>query len=453
MGQRRSFRIKQGLDLPITGECQQVIEDARPVTQVAVIGTDFHDLRPTMTVEEGDDVRLGQLLFEDKRRPGIRFTAPAGGKVVAINRGAKRRLLSVVIEVADSEEAETFDVGGKRPEDLDADTVRKALVDSGLWTGLRIRPYSKVPLPEQTAHSIFVTAIDTNPLAANPAVVLDGRNDAFATGLAALAKLTDGEVHLCTEPGASIHDGAGRGDVSVAEFAGPHPAGLPGTHIHLIDPVGQQKTVFFINYQDVLAMGELFLTGKVDPTRVIALGGPQVRNPRLLRTRLGADLTQLLAEEIDGDDNRVISGSVLSGRTAAGELAFLGRWHLQVSVLAEGREREFLGWQSPGVDKFSIKNIFLSKLMPAKRFPFTTSTNGSPRAIVPVGSYEAVMPLDIIPVSLMKSLIMGHAEVALQLGCLELDEEDLSLCTFVCPGKTDYGPLLRSSLAVIEKEF
>ena len=158
MGQRRSFRIKQGLDLPITGECAQVIENGRPVTQVAVVGTDFHELRPTMAVEEGADVRLGQLLFEDKRRPGIRFTAPAGGKVVAINRGAKRRLLSVVIEIAANEEAETFDVGGKRPEDLDADTVRKALVDSGLWTGLRVRPHSKVPLPEQTAHSIFVTA-------------------------------------------------------------------------------------------------------------------------------------------------------------------------------------------------------------------------------------------------------------------------------------------------------
>ena len=453
MGQRRSFRIKQGLDLPITGECQQVIEDACPVTQVAVVGTDYHDLRPTMAVEEGDDVCIGQLLFEDKRRSGIRFTSPAGGKVVAIHRGSKRRLLSVVIDVASSEESEAFEVGGKRPEDLDADTVRKALVESGLWTGLRTRPYSKVPLPDQVAHSIFVTAIDTNPLAADPAVVLAGQEDAFNTGLAALAKLTDGEVHLCTEPGATIPDGAGRADTSVADFAGPHPAGLPGTHIHFIDPVGQQKSVFFINYQDVLAIGGLFLTGKIDSTRVVALGGPPVKNPRLLRTRIGANLSQLMVDETDGDDLRVISGSVLSGRTAADELNYLGRWHLQVSVLSEGREREFLGWQSPGLDKFSIKNIFLSKLTPGKRFAFTTSTNGSPRAIVPVGSYEAVMPLDIIPVSLMKSLVTGDAEVALELGCLELDEEDLSLCTFVCPGKTDYGPLLRSNLEIIEKEF
>lgn len=453
MGERRSFRIKQGLDLPITGDCQQVIEDARPVTQVAVLGTDFHDLRPTMAVEEGADVRLGQLLFEDKRRPGIRFTAPAAGKVVAVNRGAKRRLLSVVIEVASNEEAETFDVGGKRPEDLDGDTIRKALVESGLWTGLRSRPYSKVPLPEQRPHSIFVTAIDTNPLAADPAVVLAGRDEAFTTGLAALAKLTDGELHLCKEPGAAIADGAGRLDASVAEFAGPHPAGLAGTHIHFIDPVGLQKDVFWINYQDVLAIGELFLTGKVDPTRVISIAGPQVRRPRLLRTRLGASIDQLLVDEIDGDDNRVISGSVLSGRTAAGELAFLGRWHLQVSVLAEGRERELLGWQSPGLDKFSVKGVFLSKLIPGKRFAMHTNTNGSPRAMVPVGAYEAVMPLDVIPVSLLKSLITGDAETAIQLGALELDEEDLSLCTFVCPGKTEYGPLLRSNLELIEKEF
>ena len=453
MGERRSFRIKQGLDLPITGDCQQVIEDARPVTQVAVVGPDYHDLRPTMAVDEGADVRLGQLLFEDKRRPGVRITAPAGGKVVAVNRGAKRRLLSVVIEVADNEEAEIFDVGGKRPEDLDGDTIRKALIDSGLWTGLRSRPYSKVPLPEQRPHSIFVTAIDTNPLAADPAVVLAGRDEAFITGLAALAKLTDGELHLCKEPGAAIADGAGRINVSVAEFAGPHPAGLAGTHIHFIDPVGLQKDVFWINYQDVLAIGELFLTGKVDPTRVIALAGPQVRRPRLVRTRLGASIDQLVADEADGDDNRVISGSVLAGRIAAGELAFLGRWHLQVGVLAEGREREFLGWQAPGLDKFSVKNVFLSKLMPGKRFAMTTNVNGSPRAMVPVGSFEAVMPLDVIPVSLLKSLITSDSESAIQLGCLELDEEDLSLCTFVCPGKTEYGPLLRSNLELIEKEF
>ena len=228
MGERRSFTIKKGLDLPINGDCQQVIEDARPVGRVALVGPDFHGLRPTMTVQEGDTVRLGQLLFEDKRRPGVRFTSPGGGKVVGVHRGEKRRLLSVEIELDDSAGEETFDVGGKRPADLSREQVRDALIQSGLWTGLRQRPFSKVPLPDTEPHSIFVTAMDTNPLAADPAIVLVGRDEAFKTGVDALTRLTDGTVYVCKAPGSSIPEPSGTGDVTIAEFAGPHPAGLAG---------------------------------------------------------------------------------------------------------------------------------------------------------------------------------------------------------------------------------
>ena len=452
MAEKRSFTVRKGLDLPITGECRQVVEDAPAPTRVALVGLDYHDLRPTMAVQEGDGVRAGQLLFEDKRRPGLRFNSPGAGKVVGVHRGDKRRLLSVIVELDDRVGEETFDVGGRRPEDLSPEQVRGALVQSGLWTGLRQRPYSKVPLPDARPHSIFVTAIDTNPLCADPAVALAGREDAFRTGLAALGRLGAGEIYLCKAPGAAIpEDGA---DVTVAEFSGPHPAGLAGTHIHFLDGAGLQKQVFWINYQDVAAMGDLFLTGRINHERVVALGGPVVERPRLLRTRVGACLSEIVEGELtSAGETRVVSGSVLSGRQASGHLDFLGRWHLQVSALRENRERELLGWQSPGADRFSVKRVFASAMLPRRRFAFDTSTNGSPRAMVPVGSYEAVMPLDILPTFLLRALITGDAERAVELGALELDEEDLGLCTFVCPGKTEYGPLLRQNLELIERDF
>ena len=452
MAENRSFTLRKGLDLPITGECRQVVEDAPAPARVALVGLDYHDLRPTMAVQEGDRVRAGQLLFEDKRRPGLRFTSPAAGRVAGVHRGDKRRLLSVIVELDDRVGEETFDVGGRRPEDLSPDQVRGALVQSGLWTGLRQRPYSKVPLPGTQPHSIFVTAIDTNPLCADPAVALAGREDAFRAGLAALGRLGAGEIYLCKAPGAAIPaDGA---DVTVAEFSGPHPAGLAGTHIHFLDGAGLQKQVFWINYQDVAAVGDLFLTGRINHERVVALGGPLVERPRLLRTRMGACLGDLVAGELtSGVEARVVSGSLLAGRQASGPLDFLGRWHLQVSAVRENRARELLGWQSPGADKFSVKRVFASAMLPRRRFAFDTSTNGSPRAMVPVGSYEAVMPLDILPTFLLRALITGDAERAVELGALELDEEDLGLCTFVCPGKTEYGPLLRQNLELIERDF
>ena len=384
--------IKKGLDLPIAGAPEQVIEDGPAIGQVAVLGPDSIDLRPTMAVSEGDSVKKGQLLFEDKRTPGVRYTSPTSGKVTGVHRGAKRTLLSVVIEVAGDEEERFEQHTRTAPDQLSRQQVRETLVASGLWPALRTRPYSRVPVPDSAPHSIFVTAMDTNPLAADPQVVLRGHEDDFAMGLTILGKLTDGPVYVCKAPGASISaDGA-----QVVEFAGPHPAGLPGTHIHFLDPVGAAKTVWYIGYQDVVACGKLFATGSLWTERVVALGGPQVEQPRLLRTRQGACLSELTAGQLKPGENRVIAGSVLAGRVASDPLDFLGRYHAQVSVLVEGREREFLGWQKPGVDKFSIKNVFASKLLPSQLFDFTTSTEGSDRAMVPIGSYEQVMPLDIL---------------------------------------------------------
>ena len=440
--------IKKGLDLPIAGAPEQVIEDGPAIGKVAVLGVDSIDLRPTMAVSEGDSVKKGQLLFEDKKTPGVCYTAPASGTVIGVHRGPKRALLAVVIEVAGDAEERFEQHVGTAPDQLSRQQVRDTLVASGLWTALRTRPYSKVPVPDSAPHSIFVTAIDTHPLAADPQAVLREREDDFARGLTLLGKLTDGPVYVCKAPGTSTPTA----EAQVVEFAGPHPAGLPGTHIHFLDPVGAAKTVWHIGYQDVIACGKLFATGSLWTKRVVALGGPQVARPRLLHTRQGACLSELTVGQLQPGENRVIAGSVLAGRVASGPLDFLGRYHAQVSVLAEGREREFLGWQKPGIDKFSIKNVFASKLRPNRLFDFTTSTEGSDRAMVPIGSYEQVMPLDIRATLLLRALIVEDTDRAQALGCLELDEEDLGLCTFACPGKHEYGPILRRNLARIERE-
>lgn len=451
MGERRTFKIRKGLDLPISGACEQVVEDGPPITRVALLGPDYLGLRPTMAVAEGDTVKLGQLLFEDKKAPGVRFTSPGSGRVGAINRGAKRALLSVVIEL-DGDDEQAFDQHTDvAPDQLTREQVREQLVASGLWTSLRTRPFSKIPVPELVPHSIFVTAIDTNPLAADPAVVIAENLGDFRSGIMGLTALTDGEVFLCKAAGSTVPEENG-GRAAVAEFSGPHPAGLAGTHIHLLDPVGPEKTVFWLNYQDVIAIGRLLTTGKLSMTRVVAVGGPAATRPRLVRTRLGACVGELVGGQVEDGDVRIVSGSVLAGRTALGPLDFLGRYHLQVAALRENRHREFLGWTMPGFGKYSVKNVFASRLLGRKSFDLTTSTQGSPRAMVPVGSYERVMPLDILPTFLLRSLVMDDTEQAQELGCLELDEEDLGLCSFVSPGKTEYGPILRRNLSIIEKE-
>ena len=441
--------IKRGLDLPITGTPAQRIEAARPVRSVAIVGFDYHGMKPTMSVQVGDRVKLGQVLFSDKKNPGVVFTAPGAGVVSAIHRGQQRVLQSVVIDL-DGDEQETFaSYSAAQLDTLDAQAVRDNLQQSGLWTALRTRPYSKVPAVDAVPSSIFVTAIDTHPLAADPALVIAEQAEAFEQGLTVLSRLA--RVFLCKAPGAAL-PGENLSQVKTESFSGPHPAGLAGTHIHFLDPVSANKTVWSIGYQDVIAVGKLFTTGQLSVERVVALGGPVVEQPRLLRTRLGACLSELTAGELKPGNNRVISGSVFGGRNARGAFAYLGRYHQQVSCLAEGNDREMLHYLRAGVNKHSVLNVFVSKLMGGKRFDFTTTTNGSPRAMVPVGNYEKVMPLDILPTQLLRLLIVGDTEMAQKLGCLELDEEDLALCSYVCAGKYEYGPILRDNLTRIEKE-
>ncbi len=449
------IKTAKGFDLPITGEPEQVIEDGPPVATVAALGVDYVGLKATMAVGEGDRVRAGQPLFQNKKSPGVQICAPGSGVVEAVHRGARRALQSVVIRLDEDEDpgepcCEPVEAGAVAT--MDPARLREALLVSGLWTAFRTRPYSHVPDPESRPRSIFVTAMDTNPLAADPRVVIAAHGEAFQAGLLALTLLTEGPVHVCTAPGAPLavpsHD-----RLRVAEFEGPHPAGLVGTHIHFLDPVGVGRTVWHLGCQDVIAIGTLLATGRPWLERVVALGGPLVERPRLLRTRLGAATEDLVRGEVPHREARVISGSVLNGHHAHDALAYLGRYHTQIAVLAEGRARELFGWIVPSRDKFSFTNTYLSALdRGRRRFAFTTSQLGSPRAMVPIGVYEGVMPLDILPTQLLRALLVRDTDMAQKLGCLELDEEDLALCSFVCPGKYDYGPVLRANLEQIEKE-
>ena len=443
------FKITKGLDLPISGAPNQVIESAAAATAVAVIGPDYHGMKPTMLVQEGDKVKKGQVIFTDKKTEGVKYTAPASGTVAAINRGERRVFQSIVINV-EGDESETFAAySSSELKSLEREKVVENLVESGMWTAFRTRPFSKVPEVASVPSSIFVTAIDTNPLAASPEAVLADQAEAFADGLTVLTRLTEGKVFLCKAPGAKIPTTA---DVTVEEFAGVHPAGLAGTHIHFLDPVSDKKTVWSINYQDVVAVGKLFVSGELSSERVVALAGPQVKKPRLVRTQVGASLEGLVANELLDGENRVISGSVLSGRNAFGPFAFLGRYHTQVSVLLEGRERQMMHYLRAGVEKHSIMNVFLSKLTGKKSFDMSTTTNGSDRTMLPLGNFERLMPLDILPTQLLRALVVNDTEQAQKLGALELDDEDLALCTYSCSGKFEYGPILRDCLTLIEKE-
>ena len=449
------IKITRGLDLPILGAPEQSIDSARRVRSVALLGNDYVGMKPTMAVKVGDKVKLGQALFEDKKTPGVIYTAPGAGTVREINRGDRRVFLSLVIDLDDDEEAVAFKhYTSDQLAQLPREAVVANLVESGQWTALRTRPFSKVPAIDATPHALFINAMDTNPLAANPEIVARENADDFINGVNVLSRLTQGQVFLCRA--VSSFDGLESqhlaSNVKVESFAGPHPAGLSGTHIHYLAPVSLNKQVWSVNYQDVIAIGKLFTTGRISTERVVALAGPQVAKPRLLKTRLGANLEELTAGELNADENRVISGSVLSGRTAHGVECYLGRYHQQVSVLKEGRERILFGYLSPGAERHSALGIYLSSLFKGRKFAFTTTTNGSTRAMVPVGSYERVMPLDILPTQLLRPLIVGDIESAQNLGALELDEEDLALCTYVCPGKYEYGPILRDNLSRIEKE-
>lgn len=441
------FKIKKGLDIPLKGRPDERIDVATEVKSVAVLGNDYVGLKPTMLVKEGDRVKQGSALFEDKKNRGVFITSPASGTVASINRGAKRALVSVVIDI-DGDDAIEF-----KSSDIVAigkDEICSTLQESGLWASFRTRPYGKIPSIDSRSNSIFVNAMDTNPLAVSPSVIINERAADFALGVSVLSKF-EVPVYVCQSDDAQLPDLSGNG-VETAKFSGKHPAGLSSTHVHYIDPVDNNKTVWTIGYQDVIAIGALFSNAKLDVTRYVAVAGPLVNSPRVFSTRLGAKISDLVEGRTAEGKKRVISGSVLNGHTAIGDVDFLGRYDNQVSVIEEHDDREFMGWIAPGRTKFSALNVFVSSIFKPRNFDISTSQYGSPRAIVPIGVFEKVMPLDILPTPLVKSILVRDTDAAQELGCLELVEEDMSLLSFVDPGKHDFGPVLRTTLTQIERE-
>ncbi|MCG8383319.1 MAG: Na(+)-translocating NADH-quinone reductase subunit A [Gammaproteobacteria bacterium] len=447
------MKLTRGLDIPIAGTPEQKIDEGSPVTSVAVVGPDFIGLKPTFTVQEGDKVLQGQVLFTDKRNPSVKYTSPGTGIVKVINRGERRALQSVVIELNGDEQTTFHQYDRAALASLSQQQVVDNLLDSGLWTSLRTRPYSKIASLEQTPSSIFVTAMSSEPLSAEAGIIIQEQKQAFLDGLTVMSQLTDQPVHVCKSAGTELPISESS-NVHYHDFSGPHPAGLVGTHIHFLDPVTVDKVVWYINYQDVIAVGKLFTTGFLPVDRVVALSGPLAVKPRLVRTRLGANLTELISGECEDEEEvRIVSGSVLSGREVEEWSSFLGRFHLQVSLVGEGRQRHLFGWLNPAGKKYSLSNVYLNSVVKGRQlFTFNTNRNGSARAMVPTGSYEKVMPQDMLPTQLLRALLVGDTDVAQQLGCLELDEEDLALCTFVCHSKHEFGSVLRRNLEQIEKE-
>ena len=453
----KTVNTRNGLDIPMSGAPDQKIDSGKTVRTVAVLGSDYIGLKPRMSVQAGDRVHHGETLFVDKRDPDVPYTSPGSGTVSAVNRGARRALLSVVINLDDDEVSapDVPDLAAADIDKFDHEKMCAVLISSGLWPAFRTRPYSKVPQSDSSPRSIFVTAMDTNPLAANPATVVLGKEKYFAAGLQAISKLTEGTVFVCTGSdwaGPAIDNDKIRHVI----FPGPHPAGLVGTHIHHLDPVGADRTVWHIGYQDVLSMGILFTDGRISTERTVAISGSGVEKPRLVATRLGANIDELLAGELNQDGAvstapRVVSGSLLDGRTATGAEAFLGRYHNQVSVVPDRGKRRLFGWFGPTNRDYTFTGLF-KRRQPGGSTTFSSASHGRPTAMMPIDAFEKIIPMDVVPTPLLRALLIKDTDQAQALGCLELAPEDLALCSFVCPGKNEYGAVLQANLDQIERE-
>lgn len=444
-----TFKIKKGLDLPIQGAPEQKIHQGPAVRSVGLVGLDYIGLKPKMLVQEQDAVKRGTPLFFHKDNPEAAIVSPVTGRVRAINRGARRVLESVVIDVGDAD-----DKGiefGTLGDGATAEDITTTLCAAGLWTSFRTRPYSKVPEHTSKPLAIYVTALDSEPLSADANLVIEERAEDFAKGLRIISKLTDGQTYVCQSPDLSF-DGASAGGVTQVGFTGPHPAGLAGTHLHFLTPPKAEDPVWTISYQDVLAIGALARTGYLDPSIVVSLCGPLASNPRLVRTIAGASTDDLTEGETNTDVTiRTLSGSVLSGRKAEDALAYVGRYHRQVTLIEEDRKQNTLGWILPMPSKYAVQPV-LASAFSKKLYALTSNLNGGRRAMVPTGTFEELMPQDYLPTQLLRALLIKDTDTAQALGALELDEEDLGLVGFACPAKYEYGLALRECLEKIEKE-
>lgn len=445
----QTYTLKKGLDLPIEGAAETGPAAEIDVKTVAVLGDDYIGLKPRLAVQEGDVIAAGAAVLAHKDTPDALITSPVSGRVKAINRGARRRLISVEIDV-DAEAATPVDFS-TTGDVTTAEGVTERLCAAGLWPSFRTRPYSKVPDPASRPAAIYVTAMDTEPLSPDPAPIIAADADAFVRGLEAVALLNEGTTWLCHETGADI-PGKDIAGVTSAAFSGPHPAGLPGTHMHFLDTPSVDRIVWTIGYQDVIVIGRLMLTGTLDSRRIIGVTGPLANAPRLVRVPVGASMTELSAgDNPDGLPMRMISGSVLSGRAGEGVNAYLGRYARQITLMEEDHKQIPMGWIRPMSSKYAFQPV-LGSAFKDRLYKLTTNLNGGRRAMVPIGTFEQLMPQDFLPTQLLRSLLVMDTDQAQALGVLELDEEDLGLVGFACPAKYEYGMALRDCLTKIERE-
>ena len=443
------IKLRKGLNIKLKGSAEKALEKLSVPTTVALKPTDFPGLTPKLSVKVDAEVKAGDALFYDKYHPEILFTAPLGGKVVSINRGERRKILEVVIST--DEEIGSAEFKKADPSGLSAQEVKKQILKSGLWPFIKRRPYGILANPEEKPKAIYISTFDTAPLAPDYNFVIEGQMDTFQTGVNALAKLTDGKVNLGVNAGSAFTSVK---NVVINTFEGPHPAGNVGIQIANTNPINKGEVVWTINVQDVLFIGRLFETGKVDFTRTVALAGSEVNTPKYFQTVLGAPIKDLVSGNLNETDynKRIISGNVLTG-TKVSEKCFLGYFDSLLSVIPEGDEYEFLGWADPGFSKFSATKTFFGKLFPKKEYTLNANIHGSERAFVLSNQYEKMVPMDILPVYLLKAILVNDLDKMENFGIYEVIEEDFALCEYACTSKIEVQKILREGINTMQKEL
>ena len=445
-----TVKIRKGLNIKLKGKAEKVYVDVPISETVAVKPTDFTNLRVKLLCQVGDEVKAGTALFCDKDNDKVVFTSPVSGEVVEVKRGDKRRILEIKV-LADKEVIyEPFKQAN--PADLSREEIIKWMLKSGTWPLIRQRPFEIIANPEDIPKAIFISAFNSAPLAPDNDFILHGHGEEFQAGLDAVGKLSGGKVHLNINASATASKVfTNSTGVQINKISGPHPAGNVGVQIHHIDAVNKGEVVWHLSPQDVLMVGRLFIGGKYDASRVVALTGSEVKKTRYHKTIIGTSIKNMIADNIVGDNVRYISGNVLTGTQIDAD-GYLGFYDTQVTVIPEGNESRFLGWLAPGFDKFSLSRTFFSWLTPGKEYALNSNMNGESRAYVVTGQYEQVLPMDIYPVQMLKSIMIGDVEQLENLGIYEVAEEDFALCEYVCTSKVEVQDLIRQGLDMVKKE-
>jgi len=446
----RIIKLKRGFDIRLLGEAKPRFLNLEQPMLFALKPADIHGLAPIpkLEVKEGDAVLAGQPVFFDRSMPDVHFCSPVSGEVIEIRRGAKR-IINEIVVLADS--TITFrEFPRTDPGTASREQIVERLLQSGTWALIRQRPFNIVPDPGITPRDIFVSCFDTAPLAPSANMLIEGSEDAFEFGLRTLVRLTKGDVHLGVSPNSSDVFGKAEG-VSIHTFEGPHPAGNVGVQIHHIRPIAKGDIVWTVKPQDVAVIGRLLRDGIFDARRSVAVTGAEVQRTGYFRTRIGASIEPLVDGNLKRDQVRFISGNVLTG-TRIAQNGFMGLFDDQVTVIEEGDRQEFMGWLIPSYPRPSMSRAFLSSLFPGERYRANSNEHGELRAFVMTGEYERVVPMDMYPQHLIKSILYQDYDQMEGLGIYEVVEEDLALCEFVCTSKQPVQKILREGLDAIRTE-